>query len=277
MPIGVFDSGLGGLTVLNELQKALPEQAFIYLGDNANTPYGTRDAYDVFDLTCKGVHHLFEQGCDLVIIACNTASASALHRMQVSWLPKGQRRILGVFVPMIEHLTQRDWGDNAPPSHTGLRSVAVFATQSTINSGAFPREMKFRARDVKVIGQACDGLVDAIESGDRAAAKNLVERHVATLLSKEPEPQAAVLGCTHYPIVKDMFKAALPDKTRMISQPDLVAAATKDYIFRHAHFQATGPSRFLTTGNIDTVGKMAHRFLGRDVAWQAAELAGQNE
>ena len=277
MPIGVFDSGLGGLTVLRQLQKELPDQAFTYLGDNANTPYGTRDAYDVFDLTCKGVQHLFDQGCDLIIVACNTASASALHRLQVSWLPKGQRRVLGVFVPMIEHLTQRDWGDNAAPTHTGLKNVAVFATQSTIDSGAFPREMKFRARDVEVFGQACHGLVDAIEAGDTATATDLVNRHVAELLAKLPEPQAAVLGCTHYPIVEDLFRAALPDSTRMISQPDLVAMATKDYIRRHDHFIEQGACTYLTTGDVETVAELAKTFIGQDVKWQKAEMAGQND
>ncbi len=276
MPIGVFDSGLGGLTVLRKLQTEMPDQAFTYLGDNANTPYGTRDAYDVFDLTCKGVQHLFDQGCELVIIACNTASASALHRMQVSWLPEGRRRILGVFVPMIEHLTQRDWGDNAAPTHTGLRNVAVFATQSTIDSGAFPREMKFRARDVDVFGQACDGLVDAIEKGDRVTAENLVNRHVATMLAQVPKPQAAVLGCTHYPIVEDIFRAALPNETRLVSQPDLVAEATKDYISRHDHFAENGPVQFLTTGDVATISALAQQFLGQSVTWEKAEMAGEN-
>ncbi|MCF6304004.1 MAG: aspartate/glutamate racemase family protein [Rhodobacteraceae bacterium] len=274
MPIGVFDSGLGGLTVLRKLQSEMPEQAFTYLGDNKNTPYGTRDAYDVFDLTCKGVQHLFDQGCDLVIIACNTASASALHRMQVSWLPKGKQRVLGVFVPMIEHLTQRDWGDNAAPTHTGLKNVAVFATQSTISSGAFPREMKFRARDVEVFGQACDGLVDAIEKGDRVEAENLVKRHVATMLAQLPLPQAAVLGCTHYPIVEDLFRAALPASTRLVSQPDLVASATRNYISRHSHFAEQGPVRYLTTGNVDKIRNLAQQFLGKEVVWEKAEMAG---
>ena len=276
MPIGVFDSGLGGLTVLRKLQAEMPTQAFVYLGDNQNTPYGTRDAYDVFDLTCKGVQHLFDQGCDLVIIACNTASASALHRMQVSWLPEGRRRVLGVFVPIIEHLTQRDWGDNAAPTHTGLKNVAVFATQSTIDSGAFPREMKFRARDVEVFGQACDGLVDAIEIGDTAMAKNLVNRHVATLLAQLPTPQAAVLGCTHYPIVEDLFRAALPATTRMISQPDLVASATKDYVVRHTDFSETGSVKYLTTGNVAKISGLAETFLGQKVDWQKAIMRGEN-
>ncbi len=268
MPIGVFDSGLGGLTILRALQQRMPEQAFTYLGDNANTPYGTRDAYDVFDLTTKSVQTLFDMDCELVIMACNTASASALHRMQVSWLPKGNRRVLGVFVPMIENLTRRDWGDNAPPTHTGLENVAVFATQSTIESAAFPREMKFRARDVNVVGQACHGLVDAIEVGDAALCKTLVEHHVAELLERLPKPQAAVLGCTHYPIVESLFRAALPEGTKLLSQPDIVADATFDYLTRHPRYKEDGDTQYFTTGAAEKVGKLAELFLGQLANWQ---------
>ncbi|MCF6272574.1 MAG: aspartate/glutamate racemase family protein [Rhodobacteraceae bacterium] len=268
MPIGVFDSGLGGLTILRALQSHLPDQAFMYLGDNANTPYGTRDTYDVFDLTTKSVQTLFDKGCELVIIACNTASASALHRMQVSWLPKGNKRVLGVFVPMIENLTKRDWGDNTPPTHTGLENVAVFATQSTIESAAFPREMKFRARDVEVFGHACDGLVEAIEAGDTARSEVLVKAHVEALLQRLPQPQAAVLGCTHYPIVEKLFRAALPDNTKLLSQPGIVAEATTDYLGRHKIYRETGDTRYFTTGATETVGKLAELFLGHSVAWK---------
>ncbi len=268
MPIGVFDSGLGGLTILRALQRKLPEQAFVYLGDNENTPYGTRDAYDVFDLTTKSVQTLFDKGCELVILACNTASASALHRLQVSWLPDGHQRVLGVFVPMIENLTKRDWGDNAPPTHTGLENVAVFATQATVESGAFPREMKFRARDVEVFGQACDGLVDAIEVGDTATSEALVKTHVQTLLKSLPNPQAAVLGCTHYPIVESAFKAALPEGTKLLSQPSIVADATADYLDRHERYREVGETRYFTTGDPNKVGELAQLFLGQKADWQ---------
>ena len=268
MPIGVFDSGLGGLTILKALQERLPEQAFMYLGDNANTPYGTRDSYDVFDLTTKSVQSLFDKGCELVILACNTASASALHRMQVSWLPEGNKRVLGGFVPMIENLTQRDWGDNAPPTHTGLENVAVFATRATVQSGAFPREMKFRARDVDVFGRACDGLVDAIEAGDRALSEELVQNHVAALLETCPKPQAAVLGCTHYPIVEDIFRASLPAETKLLSQPLIVAEATADYLDRHERYREEGETRYFTTGEVEKVGELAELFLGHPAEWQ---------
>ena len=140
MPIGVFDSGLGGLTILGALTRALPEQDFVYLGDNANAPYGWRSPAEIYELTIAGVERLFAAGCGLVILACNTASAVALHDLQVNWLDPTTHRVLGVFVPVIEHLTRRDWGDNAPPTHTGLRDVALFATPATV------RERRLSAR-----------------------------------------------------------------------------------------------------------------------------------
>ena len=122
----------------------------------------------------------------------------ALHDLQVNWLNPATHRVLGVFVPAIEHLTRRDWGDNAPPTHTGLRDVALFATPATVRSGAFPRELRFRARDVTVVPQACTGLVEAIEAGDLDRAGEVAREHVAALLARLPAPQSAVLGCTHY-------------------------------------------------------------------------------
>ena len=269
MPIGVFDSGLGGLSILAALQKKLPDQAFIYFGDNANAPYGPKDADEIFALTTDACTRLFDMGCDLVIIACNTSAATALHKLQTEWLPKGKRRVLGVFVPMIENLTRRNWGDNAPPTHTGLANVALFATVATISSGAFPRELKFRARDVLVEGQACPGLVDAIEARDEAGAKLLVNRYVGAVLERLPKPQAAVLGCTHFPLVRDMFAAALPPETRLIDQPDIVADSLADYLARYPHFAETGTTRYLTSGDEAAVSAGAARFLGRDARFAA--------
>ena len=138
MPIGVFDSGLGGLTMLGALTRALPEQDFVYLGDNANAPYGWKSPAEIYELTIAGVRRLFAEGCGLVVLACNTASAVALHDLQVNWLEPDTHRVLGVFVPIIEHLTRRDWGDNAPPTHTGLRDVALFATPATVAQRRLP-------------------------------------------------------------------------------------------------------------------------------------------
>ena len=150
MAVGIFDSGLGGLTVLSALEKRLPDVPFVYLGDSAHAPYGVRDADDIFALTCASVERLWAEGCDLVILACNTASAAALRRMQETWLPK-DKRVLVVFVPLIEALTERQWGDNSPPREVRVRNVALFATPATVSSRAFQRELAFRA-----IGVKCD-------------------------------------------------------------------------------------------------------------------------
>ena len=222
MAIGVFDSGLGGLTVLDAVTRALPGQDFVYLGDNANAPYGWKSPAEIYELTIEGVERLFAHGCRLVILACNTASAVALHDLQVNWLNPATHRVLGVFVPVIEHLTRRDWGDNAPPTHTGLSNVALFATPATVRSGAFPRELRFRARDVTVVPQACTGLVEAIEAGDLDRAGEVAREHVAALVARLPAPQSAVLGCTHYPLVEAAFRAALPadDYARLAARAD---------------------------------------------------------
>lgn len=271
MPIGIFDSGLGGLTILDALTRALPDQDFVYLGDNANAPYGTRPAAEIHDLTIAGVKRLFAADCPLVILACNTASAVALHDLQVGWLNPETHRVLGVFVPVIEHLTRRDWGDNTPPTHTGLRDVALFATAATVASGAFPRELKFRARDVAVEAQACVGLVEAIEAGDLAGAAAVARGHVAALLARRPAPQSAVLGCTHYPLVEAAFREALPLGTTLVSQPSLIAASLGDYLGRHPRFRGgTGRIDYLTTGDPDFVGAKASVFTGHPLRFRAA-------
>jgi glutamate racemase len=271
MAIGVFDSGLGGLTILDAFRRRLPARDFLYFGDNANAPYGSRPPAEVYDLTIAGVTRLFDAGCRLVILACNTASAVALHDLQVDWLDPTAHRVLGVFVPVIEHLTRRDWGDNSPPTHTGLRDVALFATPATVASGAFPRELRFRARDVKVVPQACPGLVEAIEAGDLARAADVARDHVAALLTRLPRPQSAVLGCTHYPLVEAAFREALPPETALVSQPTLVADSLADYLERHPEFNGgSGAVAYLTSGDPMLVGRRAAVFTGHPLTFAAA-------
>lgn len=270
MAVGVFDSGLGGLTVLDALVRKLPEVPFVYFGDNANTPYGTRTPDDIFELTCAGTERLFAEGCDLVILACNTASAAALKRMQETWVPEG-KRVLGVFVPLIEALTERQWGDNSPPREVAIHHVALFATPATVASRAFQRELAFRAIGVDVEAQPCGGVVDAIEQGDLILAEALVHSHVEALRRRMPRPQAAVLGCTHYPLVEDAFRAALGPDVAVYSQPDLVAASLDDYLRRRPEMLGPGPeSKFLTTGDPVAVGHKATLFLRRRIPFQPA-------
>ena len=269
MAIGVFDSGLGGLTVLNAAQQRLPEVDFIYFADSAHAPYGVRDAEDIYQLTVKAVERLWDAGCDLVILACNTASAAALRRMQEGGLPPG-KRVLGVFVPLIEALTERQWGDNSPPREVAVQHVALFATPATVASRAFQRELAFRAIGVDVEAQACGGVVDAIEDGDLILAEALVRSHVDALKRKMPKPEAAILGCTHYPLMADAFQAALGDGVKVFSQGDLVADSLADYLERHPDMMGEGAPGYLTTGDPNRVSDRATQFLRRQIRFSAA-------
>ena len=270
MAVGIFDSGLGGLTVYDAVTKRLPDVPFVYFGDNAHAPYGVRDADDVFTLTKAAVERLWQEGCDLVILACNTASAAALRRMQEEGLPE-HKRVLGVFVPLIEALTERDWGDNSPPREVEVQHVALFATPATVASRAFQRELAFRAIGVDVEAQACGGVVDAIEDGDLILAEALVRSHVDALKRKMPEPQAAVLGCTHYPLMQDVFQDALGPDVRVFSQANLVAESLADYLERHPQMLGEGTQvKLLTTGDPRKVSDRATQFLRRKIVFEAA-------
>lgn len=270
MAVGIFDSGLGGLTVLEAVSEALPTVNLVYLGDNAHTPYGVRDPDDIYELTTTGCARLFEAGCDLVILACNTASAAALRRMQETWVPS-DKRVLGVFVPLIEALTERQWGDNSPPREVGVKHVALFATPATVRSRAFQRELAFRAIGVDVEAQSCGGVVDAIEEGDMILAEALVRSHVDALLRKMPAPDAAVLGCTHYPLVEDVFRDALGTDVQVFSQPALVASSLGDYLTRHPTMRGSGTETlFLTTGDPRKVSNQATQFLRRRIGFVSA-------
>ena len=270
MAIGVFDSGIGGLTVLDALQKRLPQMPFVYFGDNAHAPYGVRTADDIFKLTTAATQRLFAEGCDLVILACNTASAAALKRMQETWVPEG-KRVLGVFVPLIEALTERQWGDNSPPREVAVKHVALFATPATVASRAFQRELAFRAIGVDVEAQPCGGLVDAIEAGDELLAEALVRSHVAALMRRMPHPQAAVLGCTHYPLMEQVFAAALGPDVKVYSQANLVAASLQDYLARRPEMLGSGVvSKYITTGDARSVSDKSTQFLRKSVVFEAA-------
>ena len=265
MAVGIFDSGLGGLTVLDAVTKRMPDGPFVYFGDNSHAPYGVRTADDIYDLTTRAVECLWDNGCDLVILACNTASAAALRRMQESWLPS-EKRVLGVFVPLIEALTERRWGDNSPPRQVAVKHVALFATPATVSSRAFQRELAFRAIGVDVEAQACGGVVDAIEEGDLILAEALVRSHVDALKRKMPQPDAAILGCTHYPLMEQVFKAALGPAVQVYSQASLVSESLADYLVRHPKMHGVGQrSRFITTGSPRQVSDNATRFLKREI------------
>lgn len=270
MAIGIFDSGLGGLTVLDAVQRRLPDVPFVYLGDSAHAPYGVRTPDDIYNLTTIATQRLFDAGCDLVILACNTASAAALRRMQENWIPTN-KRVLGVFVPLIEALTERQWGDNSPPREVAIKHVALFATPATVSSRAFQRELAFRAIGVDVEAQACGGVVDAIEDGDLILADALVRSHVDALKRKMPQPDAAILGCTHYPMMVDAFQSALGPDVQVFSQANLVAESLADYLSRRPDMVGAGmQGAFLTTGDPKQVSLRATQFLRRQITFESA-------
>ncbi|WP_158964772.1 glutamate racemase [Chachezhania sediminis] len=269
MAVGMFDSGLGGLTVLTAAQTRLPDVDFVYYSDAGNAPYGVREPDDIHNLTKAGVEALWDAGCGLVVLACNTASAVALRRIQEAGVPKG-KRVLGVFVPMIEALTERNWGDNSPPRQVAIQNVALFATPATVASRAFSRELAFRAIGVDVEAQACGGVVDAIEEGDMILAEALVRSHVDALKRKMPKPQAAILGCTHYPLLESTFREALGPDVKVLSQPAIVAESLADYLARHPDLIGSGSPGYRTTGNPRHVSDRAMQFLRRHIAFEAA-------
>ncbi len=297
-PIGVFDSGHGGLTILRGLIDRLPRQTFIYLGDHANAPYGPRPPAEILALTQAGIERLFGLGCRLVILACNTAAAVALRRLQQDWLPKAypDRRILGVLVPMVETLARTNWyaalpSDTRPEDGAAMgETVAVFATAATVATGAYLNEVQNRAPWIRVVQRACPELAGLIErdAGDAVIAP-LVEAHVAALLAdlrstapgpgpgsglgaEKAVPRKAVLGCTHYPLIQHLFRAALPAETEILSQPRRVAESLTAYLWRHPDFRRfemePAQPRCFTTGDAARVSILASRFFGGHLQFQ---------
>ena len=286
--IGVFDSGNGGLTVLRALVARLPERVFLYLGDHRHAPYGEREDAEIIDLTRASVTRLFDRGCRLVLLACNTAAAVALRRLQQDWLPDAypERRVLGVFVPMVEAVTEVPWHLEAPPGEMRPggtprepppepATVGVFATRRTVASGAYPREIAKRAPQIRVVQQACPGLVGLIEAGAGTAdLEAAIAGHVGDFMARlgGAAPDSVILGCTHYPLVAGAFAAALPEGVRLHSQPELVADSLAGYLARHPEFDLpTGPrrtTRFLTTGDPAAIAVLTKRFFGAALQFQ---------
>jgi glutamate racemase len=280
--IGLFDSGYGGLTVLSTLHARLPFQRFCYFGDNANAPYGAKSAAEIQALTQAGVAYLFGLGARLVIIACNTATATALRPLQQVWLPvqHPKLRILGIIAPMVEEIASNPWHSHAGPDEARRpkETVAIFATTATVASGFYPDEIALRAPNIEVVQEACPELAGMIEAGaGDAELRPVVERHVAALLARlgGRVPDKAVLGCTHFPLIEPLFRAALPAETRLLSQPARVAAALVAYLFRHPEMKdfAKQPvePRCLTTGEPERVTMLASRFYGGHLGFASVD------
>lgn len=275
--IGVFDSGLGGLTILRGLVRELPERSFVYLGDNAHAPYGDRAPEDIYRLTIASLERLFGLGCRLIVIACNTASAIGLRRLQQTWLPQHHPgcRVLGVLVPTVEAVTGVPWmaTAGARPRPAEPRTVAVFATRHTVRSGAFVHEIGKRAPEISVVQQACPRLVPLIEQNAGSdELRAAVEHYAGELMTSlhGVAPRAAILGCTHYPLLQPIFAAFLPASVELFSQPRVTARSLRAYLARHPDLDTGGaaPVRFYTSGPADSIASLADRFYGERLAFQ---------
>lgn len=266
--IGVFDSGLGGLVIMKELDKQFPEYSFMYLGDNGRAPYGSRSLEEVFEFTLQAVEYLFAHGCELVILACNTASANALRRIQQEVLPTKYlgKRVLGILNPTVEQV------------HGG--SIAIFATPATVNTGAYVSEIKKRLPAAEVFQVACPTLVQMIEDG--ASEERLfdqITKHVdelKTMMGEKFPPDNVLLGCTHFPLVHHLFVRALPSTVNVYDQAAMVATSLRDYLLRHLDMDGKlgkkGERIFLTTGNVQNVQNKASAFYGKPIEYKSIQL-----
>ena len=282
MSIGVFDSGVGGLSVHHALVRRLPTADFVYLADQANTPYGGRTGEDIVDLTREGCERLFDRDCNLIVLACNTAASVALRRLQQTWLPDYRRargrplNILGIIVPTIEAATGLPWTHEPPQPIDKVEHVdvlGIFSTPATAASRVYEIEIDKRSGDVAVFSEPCATLARQIESGaGEAEMRAVVEVHVAALTRRIGRPpDRAILGCTHYEIIADLFRAALPAGTPLIHQPAATADAIARYLARHPEYDPGSASqrRFLTTGTPGTQSGLVEQFWGEPLTFDA--------
>lgn len=262
-PIGVFDSGYGGLTILKSIRERLPEYDFLYLGDNARAPYGTRSFDIIYRYTLDAVRQLFDRGCHLVILACNTASAKALRTIQQNDLPAidPSRRVLGVIRPTVEALGRSSAGGN----------VAVLGTPGTIASGSYEMEIAKLCPGFKVTTLPCPMWVPLVENheADSDGARYFVDKYIGNLFETAPDVDTIVLGCTHYPILLPLIVEAVNARARILTQGKIVADSLADYLKRHPGMDArcsrNGTVRYLTTENPDKFSDLAQIFLNDKV------------
>lgn len=271
-PIGVFDSGYGGLTVLKELVKVLPENDFLYLGDNARTPYGTRSFKVVYDYTLQAVKYLFSRGCPLVIIACNTASAKALRNIQQLDLPSiaPDRRVLGVIRPSVEKVAEI----------TRNGRVGVLGTPGTVASESYPIELgKWSEGKVKsTVQEACPLWVPIVENNeiDSEGADYFVRKNIQNILEKDKDLDTIILGCTHYPLLINVIRKHVPDNIQILEQGEIVAEKLLDYLKRHPEMEQrltkNNTILFQTTESTETFMEKAALFMGKEIIAQTAQL-----
>ena len=269
-PIGVFDSGYGGLTILKELVSELPQYDYLYLGDNARTPYGTRSFETVYDYTLECVQHLFEQGCHLVILACNTASAKALRNIQQLDLPKiaPEKRVLGVIRPTTEVIG----------TFTKTNQVGLFATAGTVASGSYLVETQKFFPEIALFQEACPMWVPLVENGEFESdgADYFIQKHIDNLLNQAPEIDTILLACTHYPLLIKKIKKYLPPHIQLVSQAEIVVKSLKAYLERHPEIEKkclkNHQRRFLTTDSAELFNRNSELFFGQKVESEHLKL-----
>lgn len=269
-PIGIFDSGYGGLTVFKSIYEKLPQYDYIYLGDNARAPYGNRSFATVYEYTLECVAWFFKMGCPLVILACNTASAKALRTIQKNNLSKfgAEKRVLGVIRPTAE----------AAGDFTHSKVVGVLGTKGTVQSQSYPIEIQKFHPEVTVVQQACPMWVHLIENNEHNTpeAEFFIQKHLKSLLAQSADIDTVLLACTHYPIIEDKIRKYLPENIGIISQGNLVANSLADYLIRHPEMETmlTKESnvRFFTTDDTADFNEHASTFFGSPVSAQHLDL-----
>ncbi len=270
MKIGIFDSGYGGLTIFKSIREMLPNYDYIYLGDNARTPYGSRSFDAIFKFTTEGVRYLFSQDCKLIIIACNTASAKALRSIQQKVLPLQypDHRVLGIIRPSVEELG-RD---------TKTKTVALWATEGTVKSESFAIEISKYAPGLRLIQTACPMLVPLVESGELEGPGTdyFLRKYWEDTRRVSNDIDVLLLACTHYPLLLPAIRAVVPQQVRILVQGDFVAPSLVDYLRRHAEIERDltrdGTQRFLTTDHTEGFDRLAEVFLGHPVVSENVSL-----
>lgn len=270
-PIGVFDSGYGGLTVLSELRKAMPDNDFIYLGDNARAPYGTRSFDVVYEYTLQAVKTLFDQGCHLVVLACNTASAKALRTIQINDLQEidSSKRVLGVIRPCAEMIDQ----------FSTTKHIGVLGTNGTVNSESYILEIKKLHPHIIVTQEACPIWVPLVEDNtfNTPGGELFIEQNLASILAKDPRIDTLILGCTHYPILMEQIRKFVPDTVNIIAQGEVVADKLVDYLKRHPEMadncSKNGEVVYYTTENPRSFEEKASLFLDEEILAEQIHLS----
>jgi glutamate racemase len=262
-PIGIFDSGYGGLTVMKEITRELPEYDYLYLGDNARTPYGPRSFETIYEYTRECVNYLFDQGCHLVILACNTASAKALRTIQQKDLPTtdASRRVLGVIRPTAEVI-----GNYSKTGHVG-----ILGTAGTVKSESYILEIEKQFPNLKIYQQACPMWVPLVENGEAESegADFFVKQEIDAILAQSSSIDTLLLACTHYPLLENKISKYLPSEITLLSQGSIVAASLKDYLSRHPELEMkcskSGSKKFLTTDSPGNFNEQGLLFFGEQV------------